>query len=184
MTRATSPILSLVDCLCFLCNAHIHICTPWDCLGQWCCCCPSSLGKGSHKLGDLLFQFGCSPNQLGCHGSLGPHSILGLLIFALSLVSSHHQLQIHHVRGTVQVLNRVTDKLSYPMEKTIPKVPLGIQICHFPGNWSWIWLRVPSSLVANQGTFSLFPRLTLLKFCINMSTVPKMTNNFVGYDQC
>ena len=49
------------------------------------------------------------------------------------------------------------------------------------GHWRWSWLRGPSSLVANGGTFSLFPWLTLQRFYIrtlNEATILKKKDSF------
>ena len=69
---------------------------------------------------------------VGCHCSPSPYFLQGLLIFTFCLLCGNHQLWIWGTRGTVQVLDRVTDVFLDPMEEVILEVLLGLQVCHPP----------------------------------------------------
>ena len=66
------------------------------------------------------------------------------------------------------------------MEQSFLEVPWHFVLAILLGHLILIWFKVPSNLVANEGTF-VTPLCDFIKFCIstlNDMNVPKMTKSF------
>ena len=162
--------------------------SAWGCLGHWLGGCPAQpLYKGSHQSGHLVSQLCSSLYRFCGHGWLSPYLVMGFFIFTLCLVSSNHQLGIGGPGIAIEISSWISNMLADPTEEMIFEMLLHLSICYPPGAWQPDLIRVPSSLVAKEGTFLWLPWLTLLKFCIktsNDTTVPKLWLAFVEYGPC
>ena len=178
LARTNSPIsrVQLTGSASFTMTASTSM-PPGTAQGTCVATAPSSLGQGSHNFDDLLFQFSCSLHLLSGHCSLGPYSILGLLIFALSLASSHHPFEYI----TLGVMYRYWTKTQIcflsPWKRWPWRWCWASRSIHFSGHWSWIWFRVPSNPMANEDTLLLFSWLALYNFASSHWMKPLCQNN-------
>ena len=137
--------------------------------------------QGSHQSVNLVSQLCSALYRICGHGCPSPYLVTGFLIFAPCLASSNHQLGIGGPGTAIEISYWTSNMLVDSMEEMIFEMPLHLSICYLPGQCNVIWLKVPSSLMAKEWTFSWLPWITLYKFCIKMSndaTVSKITVSF------
>ena len=121
----------------------------------------SSMDQCCHELGNLLPQFCCPFPQVSCYHDPCPHLILDFLILTLCLLGGNHQLWVGGTGGAIQVLDGVTNVFMEPRKWQSLRCCWASRSIILLGHCDWIWLRVPSSLMLKEGTFSLLPHVTL-----------------------
>ena len=89
------------DYFCLTHCVHIHNPVPRDYLGFLYDHCLIWSESGNHSLGSLVPQLCHSLHWFSGHCGPHPYLVLSLLIFALHLLGSYHELRMQYARGAV-----------------------------------------------------------------------------------
>ena len=118
-------------------------------------------GQGSHQFHNLLPQLCGSLPGVSGHCCPSSYFVPDFLIFTFCLWVATINMQVRSPGGAVEIPDGILNMFVDPQKRQSLRCCWTSRSIILSGHCSLIWLRVPSSIVAVEGTFSWLPWVTL-----------------------